>query len=578
MNEKGTQNNSPGDGWPSQQDYKDHVQHPDLSFTDIELKNCEPSFHPKRGTLLCSRGKFALVFPLQMDGKRKYAIKCFINHQDDRLKRYQAISRYFSNNHAKWSVQFDYQQKGMMIAGTMYPILKMEWVHGKTLINWLNERLDNNEIDRISGMASRWKELINSLRNDGVAHGDLQHGNILITDNDDDIKLIDYDGMYVPEIKGLKPHEAGLLSYQHPARLVHFDAGLDNFSALVIYVALKSIAADPGIRTFCDEEHLLFNETDFVELDTPIFRQIDASNDPEVRRLSKDLKEICRIPYEQIPWFSDVLEGKWIYKPSKPKRKIAAKNKKQKRINNRPVFAAKRKTAGKRAINYSRPGYVTTFKRAPDFLSVDRVIRMLRGVPSKFAILLFFVFTVNVVVNILDSLPANHTQSAYKSYNAIPKYNPQPMPDLHFNFEKQMELQKDFEHFKFDAPKYVVPKITPIPPLKLETIKIPDKDLTSDINAEYLSNKIPTYVPPPDIPRSIDNHISFKDDLQKIKTDAQTSGARKPEEDPPKATETNAPPPAAKDVEDTKAPLTPTKNAEPAPANTIKDTKSEKSE
>ena len=53
----------------------------------------------------------------------------------------------------------------------------------------------------------------------GIAHGDLQHGNIFVVD--DELKLIDYDGMFVPRLAGCRSNELGIEHYQHPQRKEH---------------------------------------------------------------------------------------------------------------------------------------------------------------------------------------------------------------------------------------------------------------------------------------------------------------------------------------------------------------------
>jgi hypothetical protein len=64
--------------------------------------------------------------------------------------------------------------------------------------------------------------LASRLREAGVAHGDLQHGNVLLvpaTDTDRlSLKLVDYDGMFVPALTGAQTGEVGHPAYQHPQR------------------------------------------------------------------------------------------------------------------------------------------------------------------------------------------------------------------------------------------------------------------------------------------------------------------------------------------------------------------------
>jgi len=78
----------------------------------------------------------------------------------------------------------------------------------------------------------------------GIAHGDLQHGNIIMCNHE--LRLVDYDGMYVPAMKNFMASELGHPNYQHPARAPHhFGPYLDNFSAWVIYASIKALQVDP---------------------------------------------------------------------------------------------------------------------------------------------------------------------------------------------------------------------------------------------------------------------------------------------------------------------------------------------
>jgi hypothetical protein len=73
------------------------------------------------------------------------------------------------------------------------------------------------------------------LRDAEIAHGDLQHGNIIVEHGH--LRLVDHDGLFVPEMAGWTSSEVGHQHYQHPARdAAFFNKHLDNFSAIVIYL------------------------------------------------------------------------------------------------------------------------------------------------------------------------------------------------------------------------------------------------------------------------------------------------------------------------------------------------------
>jgi len=108
--------------------------------------------------------------------------------------------------------------------------------------------------------------MLQALRSAGIAHGDLQHGNVLVVNGD--FRLIDYDGMFVPALKGKFSNEVGHRNYQHPQR-TEFDFGLaiDNFSAWVIYISLIALSIDSSLwnQLKAGDECLLFRREDFEE-------------------------------------------------------------------------------------------------------------------------------------------------------------------------------------------------------------------------------------------------------------------------------------------------------------------------
>src|SRR5262249_46022568 len=126
------------------------------------------------------------------------------------------------------------------------------------------------DVSILRHLGEQWLSLCHALHEAEIAHGDLQHGNILVTDAEE-IKLIDYDGMIVPNVVGLENHEIGHRHYQHPTRETengitpeNFGA-IDNFSSIVIGVSLLALSVDPSLwaKTQAGEENLLFRDTDF---------------------------------------------------------------------------------------------------------------------------------------------------------------------------------------------------------------------------------------------------------------------------------------------------------------------------
>ncbi len=291
--------------WPSGQEYQEIVQNPRFCFEDSDLKHAEPVLN-RLGLPRPSSGNFATVFRLKLNG-REWAVKCFTRRIPEIQKRYREIGIHLSKYNPDFSVKFEYIERGIRAQGTWLPILKMDWVEGITLERFIEQNLQQpRSIERLS---NDWLTLLQSLSNVNVAHGDLQHGNVLICNNQ--IKLIDYDGMFVPSLKGAQSNEIGHYNYQHPFRAPRdYDLHLDNFAGLVIYASLKAVSIDPSlwrsVRT--DEDGLLFKKIDYQSPEkSDCFRRLTAHSDETIRNLVLRIKSSCGLPIENVqPVFSIV--------------------------------------------------------------------------------------------------------------------------------------------------------------------------------------------------------------------------------------------------------------------------------
>ena len=130
----------------------------------------------------------------------------------------------------------------------------------------------------------------------------MQDGNILLkrSGNNVEIKLIDYDSLFVPALKGQLDSIFGLPEYQHPARNPKTKGlaseKVDYFSELVIYLSFLALSEKPQLwHQFEDktEKGLLFSEKDFENpSQSPIFRDL-ANLSPDVQQLALTLKDFC---------------------------------------------------------------------------------------------------------------------------------------------------------------------------------------------------------------------------------------------------------------------------------------------
>lgn len=285
--------------WPTPQDYNEAVQDPKRAFVDLELQKGRPELTPL-GLPRPITGGFASVYKLQCP-QRTWAVRCFLRQFHDHERRYAAISEHLTRLRLPYTVGFTFLRDGIRVRGQSYPILKMEWVQGEPLSAFIERHLGNRST--LLSLARRWVEMVKALQQASIAHGDLQHGNVLVVDGQ--LRLIDYDGMYVPALWGEGSHEVGHRNYQHPLRTESdFGPYLDNFSAWVIYVSLIALAADPGLwKQFGGgDESLLFRRRDFEQPEaSDVLRALERHRDEQIRAAIALFKSLLYLGPRDVP-------------------------------------------------------------------------------------------------------------------------------------------------------------------------------------------------------------------------------------------------------------------------------------
>ncbi len=285
--------------WPTPQDYNEAIQNPRSCFGDEELRGGTPEL-TVLGLPKPISGAFASVYQMKC-AARRWAVRCFLREVSDHQARYQAISQHLQAAALSSTVGFEFLSRGIRIRGEWYPILKMEWIDGEPLNVYIERNLTNPAA--LLALTARWRETLADLQRQGIAHGDLQHGNVLISGGQ--IKLIDYDGMYVPALAGLASHEEGHRNYQHPARSgVEFGPHLDAFSGWVVLLSLAALGVDPHLwqRLNGGDECLLLRRDDFENPQrSKAFQAILAARTPELRTIAKQVQSFLTLPVAQVP-------------------------------------------------------------------------------------------------------------------------------------------------------------------------------------------------------------------------------------------------------------------------------------
>ena len=287
-------------------DYQDVVQAPRTAFTDPDLKSGSVALSPL-GLPMPLSGGFAITYRVATGG-RVFAVRCFHREVPGVTDRYGRISSRLRALASPYFVAFDYQPRGVLVNGSHYPIVKMDWVEGLTLDGFLDRH--SGKPSEVKALRAKFQHLQGYLEASGVAHGDLQNGNVLVQGSD--IRLIDYDGMFVEGMARGAGTEVGHKHFQHPSRgTKDFGPLMDRFSFLVMDVSLQAVAQIPDLyRKFREGgEAIVFKANDFLDNHaSEVFKTLRATS--ELREAADKFARVCGGSADQVPTVEDFLAGK----------------------------------------------------------------------------------------------------------------------------------------------------------------------------------------------------------------------------------------------------------------------------
>ena len=191
------------------------IENKDVLVLDDHAKN--GTFErDARGRLVAYAGGFSVVFPYKTANGEKWAFRCWHSDIKNSKKRYETISDSIKKSHLSFLCEFQYIDKGINVEGTIYPTTRMRWIDGITIKDYICK--NRNSKDVLIALADNFLKMTQALHAQSLAHGDLQHGNILV-DKNHQLYLVDYDSFYCPKLKGEADTVTGLADYQHPARI-----------------------------------------------------------------------------------------------------------------------------------------------------------------------------------------------------------------------------------------------------------------------------------------------------------------------------------------------------------------------
>ncbi len=238
-----------------------------------------------------SSGAFAVVFKMKDEQTGKcYALKCFTEEQEGRAEAYRQIADELEFVDSSYITSVKYLDKEIFVDSSCeedeFPVLLMDWIDGETMENYIAENYQDNYT--MAMLCYRFCKMAAWLRSQPFAHGDIKPDNIMVRP-DGTLTLVDYDGMFVPAVKGQKSPTIGTKDFSHPLRTVDdFDETIDDFALASIALSLKAISLKPSLlEEYGAADRLLFSVEDFRDLSKSraLAALQELMNDEEVNTL-----------------------------------------------------------------------------------------------------------------------------------------------------------------------------------------------------------------------------------------------------------------------------------------------------
>lgn len=260
-------------------------------------------------------GNYAVVFRIEYGGA-EYALKCYTRATEhaDRVYGYLegVESQYLTTCRYLFEEIYVYDEYGK---GCYFPVVVMPWIDAVPLGYEIERLCRKSSHEALASLAGKFDRMALWLLRQEFAHGDLKQDNILVC-GDGSLKIIDYDGMYVPGLSGRHSSLVGSPAYQHPSRgASFFNVHIDDYSIALISVSLHALACDSSLYAVYNEgDNIVLNPAGIVSGDSPLLDRLESewldagelelyamcrmlrSPDPVLPHLERVLAALCGEP------------------------------------------------------------------------------------------------------------------------------------------------------------------------------------------------------------------------------------------------------------------------------------------
>ena len=284
------------DGWPEATEYAQALAHGSLDLTPLIAG--QPEFVHRRFSQPVGRtGSSAVVYPIEVDAQRK-ALRLFTRAPEIPLERYRRLAAERFDETPLQMPQLI--PDSVVVDGVSFPALLGPWIEGPNLDDWVDACVDEGDVGALIAMRGQWLDIVRSMQVQPMAHGDLQHGNVLVAANNQ-IELVDLDGVWTASTADLVPIERGHEHYQHPRFTPERDWNqfADTFPAAVISLGLAIACEDPRYwqqSRARSEDQMIVGAEHFANPEHPLWQVLQASPSASVAWSARLVREAIVAP------------------------------------------------------------------------------------------------------------------------------------------------------------------------------------------------------------------------------------------------------------------------------------------
>lgn len=271
--------------YPTRSQYDDALGAPRIAFKSELLQSAQ--FLKLNDTHLRSGGSFACLAKTKIENVN-WAVRLLLKEQVNLEVRYQEICSKLIGK-CNFLVDVKYFSEEIQVEGgnQRFPLILMQWVEGEQLRKYVFDLCVREDVEGIFALRAAISDLSISMREFGIAHGDLSPENVQVLGPSSEPKLVllDYDSMWMPWKPDLRC-DVGITDLQHKSRTNPIGPHADQMAFLLIDTALDFLLKKPSMGAYLElfDRRFLFTVDEFID-----------GNSTLVSSLNKACPESCEV-------------------------------------------------------------------------------------------------------------------------------------------------------------------------------------------------------------------------------------------------------------------------------------------